>query len=80
MKIQCTVFLLINAPGAMQNIDRELYFVHNLQSKKSVQFCISLCFRDMCLQYKSFENTVEKGEIAQCFLTILKTFCHFHQI
>ena len=38
------------------------------------------------VQYKSFENTVGKGEIAhnekcllfqQCFLTIWKTFCHF---
>ena len=42
----------------------------------------------MCLQYKSFENTVRKGEIAhheqfllfpQCFLTICKTLCHFHK-
>ena len=42
----------------------------------------------MCLQYKSFENKVGKGEIAcdeqfllfpQCFLTIWKTFCHFRQ-
>ena len=43
----------------------------------------------MCLQYKSFENTVGKGEMArneqfllfpQCFLPVWKTFCHFHQI
>ena len=43
----------------------------------------------MCLQYKSFENTVGKGEIArneqfllfpQCFLPILRTFHHFHQL
>ena len=42
-----------------------------------------------CLQYKSFENTVGKGEIAhneqfllfpQCFLSILRTLCHFHRI
>ena len=42
-----------------------------------------------CLQYKSFENTVGKGEIArneqfllfpQCFLPISRTFYHFHQI
>ena len=42
-----------------------------------------------CLQYKSFENTVGKGEIArneqfplfqQCFLPICRTFCHFYQI
>ena len=43
----------------------------------------------MCLQYKCFENTVGKGEIArneqfllfpQCFLPIWRTFCHFHQV
>ena len=42
-----------------------------------------------CLQYKSFENTVGKGEIArneqfllfpQCFLSFLRIFCYFHQI
>ena len=42
-----------------------------------------------CLQYKSFENTVGKGEIAryeqyllypQCFLPIWKSSCYFHQI
>ena len=40
-----------------------------------------------CSQYKSFENTVGKGEIArneqfllfpQCFLPDWITFCHFH--
>ena len=40
------------------------------------------------LQYKSFENTVGKGKIArneqyllfpQCFLPVLRPFCHFHQ-
>ena len=43
----------------------------------------------MCLQYKSFENTVGKGESAsneqfllfpQCFPPLWRTFCHFHQI
>ena len=43
----------------------------------------------MCLQHKSFENTVKTGEIAhyqqfllfrQCFLPIWITFCHFHYI
>ena len=43
----------------------------------------------MCLQDKSFENTVGKGEIARneqfllfphCFLPICQTFCHFRQI
>ena len=42
-----------------------------------------------CLQYKSFENTAGKGEIArneqfllfpQCFLPVWRTFCHFQQI
>ena len=42
-----------------------------------------------CVQYKSFENTVGKGEIAQneqfllfpqCFLLICITLCHFYQI
>ena len=41
------------------------------------------------MQYKSFENTAGKGEIArdeqflllpQCFLPVLRYFCHFHQI
>ena len=43
----------------------------------------------MCPQYKSFENTVGKGEIAcdeqfllfsQCFLTFSRTFSHVYQI
>ena len=43
----------------------------------------------MCLRYKSAEKTVGKEEIArneqffifpQCFLTIWRTFCHFHKI
>ena len=42
-----------------------------------------------CLQYKCFENTVEKGEIGQnqqfplfkqCFLLILRTFHNFDEI
>ena len=42
-----------------------------------------------CLQYKSFENAVGKGEIArneqfllfpQCFLLMWRTVCHFHRI
>ena len=42
-----------------------------------------------CLQYKSFENTVGKGEISrnkqfllfpQCLLPDWRAFCHFHQI
>ena len=43
----------------------------------------------MCLQYKFFENTEGKGEIArneqfllfpQYFLPVGRTFLHFHQI
>ena len=35
-----------------------------------------------CLQYKSFENTLGKGEIArnECFLPFWITLCHCHQI
>ena len=42
-----------------------------------------------CLQHKSFENPVGKGEIArheqfllfpQCFLPIWRTFCQFNHI
>ena len=41
-----------------------------------------------CLLYKSFENTVRKGEIARneqfllfphCFLPVWRAFCHFQQ-
>ena len=41
------------------------------------------------MQYKSFVNTMGKGEIAlteqfllfpHCFLPVWRTFCHFHQI
>ena len=43
----------------------------------------------ICVCYKSFGNTVRKGEIAryeqfllfsQCFLAVWRTSCHFHQI
>ena len=42
-----------------------------------------------CLQYRYFENTVGKREIApndqfllfpNCFPLVLRNFCHFHQI
>ena len=64
----------------MQSIDREPLF------------CIQFATQKVCLiglKYKSFENTVGKGEIArneqfllfpQCFLTIWKTFNQFPQI
>ena len=43
----------------------------------------------MCLQNRSFENTVGKGEMTcqeqfllflQCRLPVWRSFCHFHQI
>ena len=43
----------------------------------------------ICLQFKSFEDTLGKGEIAsseqfllfrQCFLPVCRIFYHFHQI
>ena len=59
-----------------------LIYLHSLTlSKTSPGFT--------CLQYKSFENTVGKGEIAcnekfllflQCFLSVWITFCHFQQV
>ena len=42
----------------------------------------------MCVQHKSFKNTVGKGEIVrnkeflhfpQCFPFLWRTFCHFHE-
>ena len=35
-----TVFLLINSPGAIQNIDREPLFCTLFAKQKSVQFCL----------------------------------------
>ena len=78
----------------MQNIHREPLICTQF-TKQNV--CPFLYLRDVytfpkqalvftCPQYKSFENTAGKGEIArneqfllfpQCFLTIWKTFCHF---
>ena len=55
----------------------------------SQKMAISQTHLVTCLHYKSFENTVGKGEIAcnrqfllfpQCFLQVLRTFCHFHLI
>ena len=64
-----TVFLLINAPVAIQNKYRELYFVPNLKSKMSIQFCISLSSRDC--QDKIF---IKLGEI---FIKFLR-YCYFN--
>ena len=55
---------------------------------KVFQPCPKQALVFMCLQYKCFENTVGKGEIAcnkkfllfpQCFLHFWRTFCHFHR-
>ena len=57
----------------------------NLDLSKILSFGKGL----ICLQYKSFENIVGKGEIAhneqfllfpQCFLPIWGTFCYLYQI
>ena len=55
------------------------------------QFCLlTLALVFMCLQHKSFENTVAKGEIIahneqfflfpECFPSFKRTEHHFHQI
>ena len=78
--IVCTVILLINAPRAMQSIDREPLFCTQFAKQKVCPIVSAV---------QVFENTVGKGEIArneqfllfpQCFLTILRTFCQFPQI
>ena len=57
------------------------WFISELFPKQALVFT--------CLQYKSFENTVGKGEIArdeqfllfpQCFLPVWRFLCHFHHI
>ena len=64
-----------------------------VQADMTVNSLLSLNFPTQalvftCLWYKSFENTLEKGEIArheqfllfpQCFLPFWRTFCNFHQ-
>ena len=74
-------------------ITKMFSFSHNLFNSKTTAITINhfqkkaLVFTS--LQYKSFENTVRKGEIArneqfllfpQCFLSVWITFCHFHQM
>ena len=63
------------------NLNAEVFHLNLTLSQTSP------CFS--CLQYKSFVNTVRKGEIAnyeqfllfpQCFLPFWRTFCHFPQI
>ena len=79
----------------------EILFKTALKTIQSINQCFVYWITEMhksfstqalvftCLQYKSFENTVCKGEIArneqfllcpQCFLPVWTTFCHFHQI
>ena len=63
--------------------------LRNLWGKKTTQWMFSnKPWFFTCLQYKSFKNTVGKGEIArneqflpfpQCFLPFWRTFRHFHQ-
>ena len=67
-------------------------FPHNHYRHSSFKPCLTFPKQALfltCLHYKSFENTEGKGEIArneqillfpQCFVQVLKTFCHFHQI
>ena len=57
----------------------------------SVELCLTLSKQALvftCLQYKPFENTAAKGEVARnkpfllfstCFLPIRRTFFLFHQ-
>ena len=61
--IETTIFLLINAPRAMQNIDRP-YFVPNILSKKSVRFCILEMFN-------TFRN--KPWFLCVCSTSLLKT-------
>ena len=72
-----TVLLLINVPGAMQHRDREplfctqFNFVPNLQSKMSVKFSVSLCFRDF---YDKILIKLEEISIKFC------KYCYFNQL
>ena len=61
-------------------------FNHNLYNNRSVYPFPKQALVFTCLQYKSFENTAGKGEIARneqfllfphCFLPIWITFFHF---
>ena len=79
----------------MYRLPNNIILDHRLSSLKTKGFVDYTCINPIpkkpwfftCLRYKSFENTVGKGEIArneefllfpQCFLPIWKTFCHFH--
>ena len=57
--------------------------------KKYIQLYPKQTYIFICLQDKSFEDTLRKGEIAryehfllfpQCFTLFGRTFCHFHKI
>ena len=73
-------------------MEREKYNLQELVSQrmqdKNVKPSPKQAFVFTCLQYKSFENTVGKGEIAhndqflfsrKCFLPIWRTLCHFRR-
>ena len=67
-----------------------LYFVNkHLSNWALLGLYLKQALDFTCLQCKASENTEEKGEIAhneqflhvpQCFLTVWKTFYHFHEI
>ena len=81
---------------SLYHFDNQRFSVQYVLSGEKTLFnkCLSQPFPKQalvftCLQYKSFENTVGKGEIAhneqfllfpQCFLPVWRSFCHFHQI
>ena len=64
------------------------FFATVIKTTNCVQQGLILSLVFTCLQFKSTENTVGKGEIAQNeqfllfpqFTTRLDNFCHFHQI
>ena len=67
---------------------KKCYLKDNKPSRRSQPFP-KQALDFTCLQYKSFENTAGKGEIArneqfllfqQYFLLVWGTLCHIHQI
>ena len=89
---QCFLFYLALIFRLKSTLKCCLQFVSIWTSLKFCHLVMGLPFPKqalvfICLQYKSFENTVGKGEIAcneqfllftQCFLPVWRTFCHFH--
>ena len=78
----------------MKKVALSIFFLHlsyyfQKQTDSSISLTLSQTSPGFYVQYKPFENTVGKGEIAhneqfllfpQFFLPIWKTFCHFHQL